>query len=219
MERFIKMKQDNLVYTEKQAIIYAVVKIRCMVWAPLRENSWGGFILFTHQDDSTTNIFLTKSDHSSTHAGLSAPVHTNIEHIYLHPVTLIWLTATQYYPLVTDIPWGLDQTLPYFHYHKPIALGKHLQAAFLAHSTALSKPEKMPSKLVEYKQGLRIPTEFLVWPQEARKWIQNERPQCSVSWAQKKGTNSILLWKDTWSCAFTAPCWQRAKVLAWVTAK
>lgn len=190
-----------------------------MVWAPLRENSWGGFILFTHHDDSTTNIFLTKSDHSITHAGLSAPVHTNIEHIYLHPVTLIWLTATQYYPLVTDIPWGLDQTLPYFHYHKPIALGKHLQAAFLAHSTALSKPEKMPSKLVEYKQGLRIPTEFLVWPQEARKWIQNERPQCSVSWAQKKGTNSILLWKDTWSCAFTAPCWQRAKVLAWVTAK
>lgn len=81
-----------------------------MVWAPIRENSWGVHPIYPLWWQFY-NIFLSKSDHSITHAGLSALVHTNTELIYLHPVTLIPLIATQYYPLVTDIPQGLDQTL------------------------------------------------------------------------------------------------------------
>jgi len=41
--------------------------------------------------------------------------------------------------------------------------------AFLAHNTALSIPERMLGKQMDYKQGLGIAAEFLIGPQEARK--------------------------------------------------
>lgn len=87
------------------------------------------------------------------------------------------------------------------NYHKPIAPGKHLQVALSTYNTALSTPERMTIRLVDYKQGLGIPTEFLVWPQ-ARKWIQNDSRQCSTLWVLKGRTNWDFFCKDMWSCAF-----------------
>lgn len=145
-------------------------------------------------------ISSPKFDCSITHACLSVLLRITTHWAHL-PAPSDKLIATQYYfpgPGPDIIEFPLPQTNH----------SRQTPSAFLAQNTSLSIPERMASKLVDHKQGLGIPTEFLVWPQEARKWIQNESPQCSMSWALKKRTNSVLPCKDTWSCAFIACCWQ-----------
>lgn len=85
MEGYIKMKQSNLAYTDIQAFIYTVVKISQKYGLGISqgENSWGGFILLTHCDDRSTNIFLSTFDRSITRTCLSALVHTSTHWAHL----------------------------------------------------------------------------------------------------------------------------------------
>lgn len=211
MEGYIKRKQSNLACTDKQAFIYAVVKIsqkyglgisgRKQLWwfHPVYPSQWEVYQQLPLQVWLLYHICTLECTHSHNHT-LSTSTCTQWQ-ANCHPVL-----PTDYRDSPGPGPDIIEFPLPQTNHCR------QTPSAFLAHNTALSIPERMASKLGDYKHSLGIPTEFLAWPQEARKWIHNKSPQGSTLWAVKKRTNSVLLCMDTWSCAFTARCWQHASI-------